>query len=127
MRFSLDRIDIEACQAAGHAPATVIARERPGDAWVVAAGPLVGPRAEHGVVWAHSTSDHVMVPVFAYETAGRDPADALTFALQLGALALVGYARRPARVHIAYGHVLEDLSSSGRDAFRYHLGIAIQF
>jgi hypothetical protein len=117
MRFSLDRIDIEACQAAGHAPATVIARERPGD----------GPRAEHGVVWAHSTSDHVMVPVFAYETAGRDPADALTFALQLGALALAGYARRPARVHIAYGHVLEDLSSSGRDAFRYHLGIAIQF
>ncbi len=122
MKTDFRFVDMTAAPQGPGNPSIVFEREG-SSPWYAAGGPATGPfewvlTAEGGMV---------RVPLFRYQTNGRQPAVAMSFAFELGARCVLQAPCQPKRLFLAVGSLVADLAAAGGpDSLEFWIGLALQ-
>lgn len=122
MRTEFSFIDITQMPQGPGAPAIVIPRVG-GGVWHVPESPFDQP-----FQWVRTADgEYVRIPLFRYETEGREPPTAMAFAFELGARCVLQAPCRPKKLYLAVGVPVADLAAAGgQDALAFWFGVALQ-
>jgi hypothetical protein len=124
MILTHQRIDINACHEAGHAPQDIIGRE-PGDIWYVSNDALLP--LDKKIEWAcYKKHEHVMIPLVHYRIS-PEPDMALGMMFTIGARVVVDLGRPVYKLHVAIGNPVSDGSDDpeGQGRLGYWLGFGV--
>ena len=123
MELTHNRIDLAACEAAGHKPYDVISRKA-GETWLVSNDAI---KMDAPIRWTrYGKDEQLLVPLVPY-IVRPEPDLAMGYLFQLGIRAAHDLQQRVQRVHIASGYPVNDIAhveDFGR-GWQYHVGFAI--